>query len=607
MKSQNYKFFIYFPILVGILFGIFSFRFLQEGEVASSPYWSTLYFFSYSFFYFSFLSLIISLPFFCLNLFAKRLAKWGLFLALSVFFVYFIADSFVYQQFRLHLNAAMLQMTFLGGGQIVSFSTSMMLEILFLIALCILGVLACFWLSLKLSEVQNRAVPKLILIVILLGLTCCQLIYGVSFALHNSYITKVSENLPISRPLHFNKILLKTGLVTRDQVYSFKGAPASGSMNYPLKELNCTGGDNYNIVFLMVDSLRYDMIDPKIMPNVSGFAKDGLVFNDHYSGGINTRHGIFTLFTGLPGSYWDKSLAAKSGSALIKALQQRDYEIGLFASATLTMPEFNQTVFASLPFMRLYSQGNSTLEKDESAIRDMEKWLKGLPKNKPFFAFLFLDAVHATAFPETEDNIVFKPYWKEVNQIKLSNDFDPVPYLNRYKNSVFYTDKNLGKALEGLGKYVDLDKTIVVISSDHGEEFNDNHKNYWGHNGNFTKYQAKVPLIIKWPGMDGIKIDYRTSALDIVPTILPRVLGCKNPTTDYSVGRDLFDNSKERSFVYVSNYSKDAFVEKDRIVLINELGILSFLDPSYNPSKDTSLPKYMKEVLEESTKYLKKK
>ena len=107
--------------------------------------------------------------------------------------------------------------------------------------------------------------------------------------------------------------------------------------------------------------------------------------------------------------------------------------------------------------------------------------------------------------------------------------------------------------------------------------------------------------------MDGIKIDYRTSALDIVPTILPRVLGCKNPTTDYSVGRDLFDNSKERSFVYVSNYSKDAFVEKDRIVLINELGILSFLDPSYNPSKDTSLPKYMKEVLEESTKYLKKK
>lgn len=546
------------------------------------------------------------MPFFCLNLFAKRLAKWGLFLALSIFFVYFIADSFVYQQFRLHLNAAMLQMTFLGRGQIVSFSTSMMLEILLLIALCFLGVLACFWFSLKLSEVKNRAIPKLVLIVILLGLTCCQLIYGVSFALHNSYITKVSENLPISRPLHFNKILLKIGLVTRDQVYSFKGAPASGSMNYPLKELNCTGGENYNIVFLMVDSLRFDMIDPKIMPNVSKFSKHSLVFNDHYSGGINTRHGIFTLFTGLPGSYWDKSLAAKSGSALIKALQQRDYEIGLFASATLTMPEFNQTVFASLPSMRLYSQGNSTLEKDESAIRDMEKWLKGLPKNKPFFAFLFLDAVHAAAFPENEGNIVFKPYWKEVNQIKLSNDFDPVPYLNRYKNSVFYTDKNLGKALKSLGKYVDLEKTIVVISSDHGEEFNDNHKNYWGHNGNFTKYQAKIPLIIKWPGMDSIKIGYRTSALDIVPTILPRVLGCKNPTTDYSVGKDLFDNSKDRPFVYVSNYSKDAFVEKNRIVLINELGILSFLDPSYNPSKDTSLPKYMKEVLEESTRYLKK-
>ena len=154
---------------------------------------------------------------------------------------------------------------------------------------------------------------------------------------------------------------------------------------------------------------------------------------------------------------------------------------------------------------------------------------------------------------------------------------------------------------------VDMNKTIVVISSDHGEEFNDNRKNFWGHNGNFTKYQAQIPLIVKWPGKDSVDIEYRTSALDVVPTILTRVLGCKNPVSDYSVGKDLLVPDKERSFVYVSNYSKDAFVEKNRIVLINELGILSCLDPSYNPSQDASIPGYLKQVLDETSRYLKKK
>ena len=87
----------------------------------------------------------------------------------------------------------------------------------------------------------------------------------------------------------------------------------------------------------------------------------------------------------------------------------------------------------------------------------------------------------------------------------------------------------------------------------------------------------------------------------MVPTILTRVLGCKNPVSDYSVGKDLLVPDKERSFVYVSNYSKDAFVEKNRIVLINELGILSCLDPSYNPSQDASIPGYLKQVLDETS------
>ena len=607
MNSKKLSFFLYYPLLLGILFSIISYRFLLPEDINQMSVWGLCFFFGYSFFYYFFLNLVLAAPFALFALFARKIAAWLTYVTLSILLVFFVADSFVYQQFRLHLNIAMLQMTLLGGGQVVNFSTGMLLEIFALVGVCLLVSLLCFLGASKLSARKLVFKASFCFSIMFIGLLVCQGIYGFGFAFHNQQITKVEENLPNNRPLHFNKLLIKIGLVSRDQIYSFKKSDEKGVMNYPLKPLQCSGGEGYNIVFLIVDSLRYDMVDEKVMPNVSAFSKNAINFKEHYSGGINTRHGIFTLFTGIPGSYWDKSKASKSGSALIKALQTRGYEIGLFASATLTMPEFNQTIFATLPDIRLNSPGSFPMEKDEASIHDMEKWVQKLPKDKPFFAFLFLDAVHAAAFPETKEFTVFKPYWKEINQLKLSNDFDPTPYLNRYKNSAFYTDKNLGKALESLGNTIDMDKTIIVISSDHGEEFNDNHKNFWGHNGNFTKYQAQIPLIIKWPGRSSVDVEYRTSALDIVPTILTRVLGCKNPVSDYSVGKDLFAPDKERSFVYVSNYSKGAFVEKERIVLINELGILSFLDPSYNPSKDSSIPNYLKQILDETSRYLKKK
>lgn len=52
-------------------------------------------------------------------------------------------------------------------------------------------------------------------------------------------------------------------------------------------------------------------------------------------------------------------------------------------------------------------------------------------------------------------------------------------------------------------------------------------------------------FIVKWPDKPSVEIDYRTSSLDVVPTLLPRVLGCKNPVSDYSVGKDLLTPTEE--------------------------------------------------------------
>ncbi|WP_306686870.1 sulfatase-like hydrolase/transferase [Candidatus Coxiella mudrowiae] len=54
------------------------------------------------------------------------------------------------------------------------------------------------------------------------------------------------------------------------------------------------------------------------------------------------------------------------------------------------------------------------------------------------------------------------------------------PYLNRYRNAAHFDDALVGQVLQALKGHQLLKNTIVIITADHGEEFNENHQNYWG-------------------------------------------------------------------------------------------------------------------------------
>lgn len=96
-------------------------------------------FFSYScglFLIFAFVGglLLFAVPILC-NL--KRLLLIACIFLDFIFLLFLLADSFVYPLYRTHLNLAMIQMTLLGGGRIVAFSSVMLSEI----ALMVLAVL----------------------------------------------------------------------------------------------------------------------------------------------------------------------------------------------------------------------------------------------------------------------------------------------------------------------------------------------------------------------------------------------------------------------------------------------------------------------------------
>ena len=131
----------------------------------------------------------------------------------------------------------------------------------------------------------------------------------------------------------------------------------------------------------------------------------------------------------------------------------------------------------------------------------------------------------------------------------------------------------IGRVFKILEKKGKLENTIVLVTSDHGEEFNDSKLNYWGHNGNFSQAQIKIPLVIHWPSMAPKEFQHRTTAYDVSATLLKRVLGVQNATEDYSVGKDLFQSGGRDAF-FVGSYNEDAIVSGNDVLLIKMSGAM---------------------------------
>jgi len=89
-----------------------------------------------------------------------------------------------------------------------------------------------------------------------------------------------------------------------------------------------------------------------------------------------------------------------------------------------------------------------------------------------------------------------------------------------YEQALQYTDSQVGRLMQRLDELSRLDNTIIVIVSDHGEEFME--RGRWGHREvNLHDEILKVPLIILLPGLAaGQVVQHQVRTLDIMPTLL---------------------------------------------------------------------------------------
>lgn len=136
--------------------------------------------------------------------------------------------------------------------------------------------------------------------------------------------------------------------------------------------------------------------------------------------------------------------------------------------------------------------------RGDAVVDDALGWLGTRDRTKPFFAWVHLfDAHHPYAAPAPFAKGNKSPYAAEVS----------------------YADSQLGRLIDALKATHDLDHTWVLVMADHGEGLGSHGEAMHG----VLLYDATthIPLVIRAPGGGkGTTVDFATSLVDIVPTVL---------------------------------------------------------------------------------------
>ena len=357
-------------------------------------------------------------------------------------------------------------------------------------------------------------------------------------------------------------------LATRDDGYFVQNAQVKKTLNYPRHPLQCAMPHKpYNIVVIALDAWRFDMLTKAVTPNINDFSKQAWVFKDNLSGGNCTRPGIFSLFYGIPANYWGAALSQHRGSVLIQQLLQDHYQMGIFRSASMHYPAFDKTVFRAIKHLKINTKGAESFDRDRRVTQEFKHFIAHRRLHQPFFSFVFYDETHNYCESSGDYPKPFQPAVKVCNRLTLTKNTDPIPYRNRYRNAAHFDDQLTGQLLDTLKSHHLLENTIVVITADHGEEFNESHRGYWGHASDYTPWQIHTPMVIYWPGKGHRVFHQLTTHYDIVPTLMTQALGCKNPVSDYSVGVPIRDK-KGPPFFIAGSYIDYAIINKHRVTRI---------------------------------------
>jgi len=174
---------------------------------------------------------------------------------------------------------------------------------------------------------------------------------------------------------------------------------------------------------------------------------------------------------------------------------------------------------------RLSHQGRTSPE----LVRAFDAWFDSIDDDERFFGFVHMWDVHYDYAAPAELVRLFDPdyageidgenFWEFVNR-EERDARDVQHLLALYDAEIRFTDEHVGLLLDALRRKGRLDDTLVVLVSDHGEEFFEHGR--FGHDQTLFEEVVRVPILMRYPARlpAGRRIGELVGLTDVAPTIL---------------------------------------------------------------------------------------
>ncbi|ELS7796804.1 cardiolipin transport protein PbgA [Escherichia coli] len=450
-----------------------------------------------------------------------------------------LIDSEVFTRFHLHLNPIVWQLVINPDENEMARDWQLMFISVPVILLLELVFATWSWQKLR-SLTRRRRFARPLAAFLFIAFIASHVVYIWADANFYRPITMQRANLPLSYPMTARRFLEKHGLLDAQEYQRRlieQGNPDAVSVQYPLSELRYRDmGTGQNVLLITVDGLNYSRFE-KQMPALAGFAEQNISFTRHMSSGNTTDNGIFGLFYGISPSYMDGILSTRTPAALITALNQQGYQLGLFSSDGFTSPLYRQALLSdfSMPSLRTQS--------DEQTATQWINWLGRYAQ---------------------EDNRWFS--WVSFNGTNI-DDSNQQAFARKYSRAAGNVDDQINRVLNALRDSGKLDNTVVIITAGRGIPLSEDEETFdWSHG------HLQVPLVIHWPGTPAQRINALTDHTDLMTTLMQRLLHVSTPASEYSQGQDLFNPQRRHYWVTAADNDTLAITTPKKTLVLNNNG-----------------------------------
>jgi arylsulfatase A-like enzyme len=329
-----------------------------------------------------------------------------------------------------------------------------------------------------------------------------------------------------------------------------------------------------DIVVVMVDTLRHDVTDPMqggLTPNLAALARRGVTFENAHAHSSWTRPSVATVLSGRypssHGAMFKTEGLSDDVDTIAERLSAAGYATKGIVSNYVTAPYFgfgqgfdSYTYLepvgllgagevasrlglidlvqglharfaprAARPGARYRDGSHVTAE----ALRWVEGWTRSAGPDDRFFLFVQYMDPHDPYFSHPDDGNAPS---RQATPHPAASMRDRLRAL--YEGEVRYWDAQFGLLVEGLEKTDRWHDTLILVFSDHGEEFFE-HGGWW-HGDTLYEEVIHVPLVVRLPRDEaaGEKVPGLVGLVDVAPTLV-RLGGGKVPASFQ--GADLFE------------------------------------------------------------------